>query len=183
MKPKLIIAAILLIALSTMGFQCINDGFEITLNLDPFNGCFFVNAGTSHDFSGDPVRIDSKTLYDNSYELTGVGVYDIQVQTMGTDLGAITNGVVYVWIEGSPVPPDTLATYAGNWSDFTTPRSILTSPTLVKVKSAGITRLVQAVMAKQVVVLRGQGHVQTIPPTSRESQVCVKAFAQAVGTP
>jgi hypothetical protein len=180
MKPKLIIPAIL-IALSTMGFECINEGFEITLNLDPFNGCYFVNTGTNPNFSGE-TTIDTKTLYDDGYELTGVGLYDVQIQTVGTNLGAVTNGRVYVRVFGSPAPGTLLATYAGSWSDFLTPRSILTSPTLVQLNTAGVDLLVQAVMTKQVVVLRGQGTVQTIPPTSTESQVCVKAFAQAIGT-
>ena len=178
MHTRMIIAA-LLVALTTMGFDCFNDDPEVAINLDPFNQCYFVNTGTSHDYGGSTV-IDSKTLYDQSYTLTGAGLYDLTVQTVGTDLGTVTSGTVTFSVGSGP--PIQLATYSGTWTDFSSPQSVLTSPH-VQLISTGILMLAQAVVDKDSVTLTGAGTIQTIPPTSTESSVCVNAFVQAYGHP
>jgi len=171
MKTKIVLLSVL-IGLTTVGSDCINQGFEVAINLDQINGTYVINPGPNPSYSGS-VTVDPTTLYDQNYNLTGASIYGIDVSTAGANLGNCSgtvrvNGIL-------------LLTYNGAWTAFNTPQSILTSPLITR-NQAGITELINAVLQGRMITLSSSGTVTTTPVPSGCS-VTVSAYVQAYGTP
>jgi hypothetical protein len=165
-----ILALLSLAALLLIAFDCITDDLSILLNVKPLNATYAVNPGPP-SYAGS-VTIDRRSLYDESYTLTGVSVSDIKLSTNGPDLGAFSgtvrvNGVI-------------LFTYSGDWTAFNTPQSVLTSRLLTK-NQPGIDALINTVIEQRSVVLTVSGDVRTAPAAKNTNSVTVYASVQAYG--
>jgi hypothetical protein len=174
MKTKIVLVA-LFVALATMGFDCINDNFLVSVNIKGISGTYPINAGNNPNFSGSTPPIAPSDYLDQNYsdEIKDVRVYDIKVSTIGAYGGNINGGTAQVIVDGLPT---TLMTYNGPWSAFNTPRSLLTDTLLVR-SAGGITALVNAIKSKKAVTLLGFGSVSQTPVPSGLS-VKVEVFGQ-----
>jgi hypothetical protein len=164
------LALLLLAVLPLMGFDCVNDAFTVSLNLTPLNGTYPLTAGPTTTFGG-AFSIDSGTLYDNAYTITGASVYDIKVSTAGPNLGTCSGTV--------RVNNILLLTYNGPWTGFNTPQSLLTSRYITR-NSAGIVELVSCVVNKKLAVFSTTGSVTT-GPVPAGCSLTISANVQAWG--
>lgn len=161
MKTKMILAA-LFIALTTMGFDCINNDFVVSVNIQGVTGTFYVNRGNGALFDGSKTFPASDYLnQDFSDEIKDVRIYDVRVSTGGPYTGSISNGTVSV--NGTPILRIVNST---PWSAFNTPQSLLTSPYINRVPG-GVGPLVNAIRNKQDITIRGFGSLSA--PVDRDS--------------
>ena len=164
--------AVLLVVLATMGFQCINDSFLISVNLEGLTGTFTINAGTGH-FDNSVIITPSDYLDPSYTTYTGVRIYDIKVSTIGT-YGGNVNGTATV--NGTPV-----LTFNGSFQYFNTPRSLLTDANITR-NAAGLNALVNAINSRQQVTLRGFGDA-TPGPFPAGQQVVIEVLGQVDAQP
>jgi hypothetical protein len=170
MKARLL-ALVVITALPLVGFDCIVSPFTVSINLDPLNGTYPIKPGATK--YADSVIVNPGSLYNTSYELTGASVYDIKVSTSGRSNLGPCSGTIFV-------NGDTLLTFKGNWTDFSTPQSLLTSALMTR-NAAGVTQLVNAVLSSQPVKLRAVGAVTNPLAGLNTDFVTVSAYVQAYG--
>ena len=175
MRTKLIIT-FLFIALTTMGFDCINEDLLVAVNIKGITGTYRVNQGNGAFDSCKTLTADD--YLDPDYtDISDVRIYDIRVSTSGTYAGTINNTTVT--LNGST----TLLTLTSGttWSYFNTPRSILTDPKIQK-NPPGLVALVNAVKHKQTVTLCGSGSISPTPFPSN-LYVTIEVFGQVDAKP
>lgn len=170
MKVKLVLG-LLVVALTTMGFDCVNDNALISVNIPGLTGTFRINpGGTSFD---ETVTVHSSDYLDigfEDYNLNSLRVYDIRVSTIGSFAGNVTGQVL---INGQQ-----LLSYNGPWNSFNTPQSLVTS-TLITRNAAGVAALLSAIRNKQDVAIRGSGTVSQTVPSGLAVQVEILAQVDA----
>jgi hypothetical protein len=173
MKTKIVLVA-LFVALATMGFDCINDNFLVSVNIKGISGTYNINPGNNLSFDGSTQPIDANTYLDKDYsdEIKDVRIYDIRLSTIGAYTGNI-NGTAQVIVNGVST---NLLGYSGSWSTFNTPQSLLTSSFLSR-SAGGVATLVKAIQNKQAVTLRGFGTLSQGPVPSGLS-VKIEVFGQ-----
>jgi hypothetical protein len=170
------LAFLVVAVLPLMAFDCITDSFTIALNLKPFTGTFRINQGSNTTYGGS-FTIKPDTLYDaGSYVLDGASVYDIRVGTSGPDLGQVAGNIYVNSTGGSPI---LLMHYAGKWTDFSTPQSLLNSPFITR-NSAGINLLIQSVVGNQSITFSILG-TETLTPVPVGCSIVSTAYVQAYG--
>jgi hypothetical protein len=170
MKAKMILAT-LLVALTTMGFDCVNNDFLVSVNVNGVSGTFQVNRGNGN-FDGSKTILASDYLNpDFSDEIKDVRIYDVQVSSIGPYAGSVVNGTVSV--NGQAILTLVAST---PWSAFNTPQSLLTSPFIHRVPG-GIAVLVNAIRNKQNIILRGFGDLSA-PVNQDDMFVKVEVFGQ-----
>jgi hypothetical protein len=155
MNLKLVVG-LLVVALATMGFDCVNDNALISVNIPGLTGTFAINpGGTTFD---ETITVTSSEYLDVGFSdinLNSLRVYDIRVSTIGTFSGNV-NGQVFV--NGQQI-----LSFNGPWNSFNTPQSLVTS-SLITRNAAGIGALLSAIANRQDVRIRGVGNVsQTVP--------------------
>jgi len=175
MNKKLLVLMVIAL-LPLMAFDCITDPNTLTLSLrlTPISLTYPLNDGTKTTYSGS-VNINTASLYDQSYKLTGANVYDITVATAGPTLGNATGTVT---VNGSP-----LFDYSGDWTFFNTPRSLFTTsaPYLIK-HAAGETALLNAILTHQTFTLAViNGTIGTPPAAPNVDFLTISAYIQASG--
>lgn len=157
MKSKLLLVALAL-ALTTQGFECINENFLISIDVKGITGTYDVNPGDGlFGPPSDCVTFTADDYLDPDFtDIKDVRIYDIRVSTIGT-YGVVNSATLTV--NGTPI-----LTLVGStaWSYFNTPRSILTDPKINK-NLAGIAVLVNALKNKAPVQICGQGSVGPVP--------------------
>ena len=176
MKKTMLTLATLLIVLATMGFNCINDTFDVAVNL-PIEATFTINSGPAGNFGGTPVTVVLSGVIDQSYigKIKNVRSYDIRVSTIGTCADSIANG--YGTINGKQI-----LTFRGQWNSFNTPQSVLGSSPYVTPNPVGVTELLNTLTrfmnnSSTTAVLNGGGTL--IGPSVRSGlQMKVQIFAQ-----
>lgn len=175
MKTKALLL-LLLGVLATTGSTCINDGFLIAVNL-PMSACFAVNPGPNLSYDGT-VTIRLADQIDASYveDISTVRYYDIRVSTKGTYAGSIVGGL-------GKINNIDLVKYAGLWSDFTTPQSLLQNSSLIQIQPAGLNELVRVLNQfktdpNTTIFLRGTGSLTGQSPVPAGLSVCVEILAQ-----
>jgi len=172
MKVKTVLM-MLFVGLMTMGFECVNDNAFFSVNLQGVTGTFKVNPGNNPNFN-DCKTFLAQDYLDASFGTLGdVRIYDIRVSTIGA-YGGNVNGRV-------EVNGVTILSYSGPWSNFSTPRSLVTS-TLITRSPAGLATLINAIKNKQDITLCGIGSVSQIPVPDG-LYVKVEVFGQVDGTP
>ncbi len=172
MKTKLILV-VLFAALTTMGFDCINDEVSISVNLQGVAGTFVVNPGSNVNLNSCTAPINSSDYLDSDFgTIGGVRIYDIQVSTIGSYPGSIANGRVTV--NGT-----TILTYSGTWAAFNTPQSLITSPLITR-SPGGVQALVSAILARQQIVICGLGTMSQ-QVTQSNLAIKVEVFGQVDG--
>lgn len=175
MKTKALLL-LLLGVLATTGSTCINDGFLIAVNM-PLPGCYDINEGSNPVYDGT-IKIRLADQIDVSYieDISAVRYYDIRVSTKGTYKDSVTNGIGYINnIE--------LVRYAGLWSDFATPQTLLQNSPHMQVQQAGLAELVRVLEQfktdpETVVFLRSGGRLTGPPPVPDGLTVCIEILAQ-----
>jgi hypothetical protein len=171
-----ILLGILLLALPTMGSDCINDGFLISVNIEGITSKFDISPGNDPTFGppNDCETIPASVYLTSEFgDYENVRIYDIKVTTVGTYPGNV-NGTVLV--NGIPA-----ASYSGSWSAFNTPQSLLTSG-LVTRTGGGIGEMVLAVLNRRDITVCGQGSVSQVPVPSGLS-VVIEVFGQVDAMP
>jgi hypothetical protein len=183
MRTNLVLLAIF-VALTTNGSSCINSGFLVPVNV-PIDGCYGINPGSNLNFSGrDTVVL--KDQIDESFleKIEGGRVYDVQVSVEGTYRGTVvgTASVDNILLLNFGQGPN--ATTPTDWSNFSTPQSLLGSSPYVKPTQAGINHLISimnqfAGNPELTVNLSASGSLAGVSPVPAGLSVCVKILTQA----
>jgi hypothetical protein len=146
MKAKIFLM-VLFVGLTTMGFDCVND-YLLAVNIH-VAGTYNVTAGSNPAFNGCSTFRASDYL-DQSYEtLKNARIYNITVSTLGSFPGATVSGDIQVKIGATRT---TILNFSGQWADFNTPQSLVTTTpriTRPSSSSAGLIALVNAVTNRQ----------------------------------
>lgn len=156
MKTKFVLLA-LFIAMTTTGFECINENLLVAVNVKGVSGTYAVSSGNG-TFANDVTFTAAEYLDPDFTNIKDVRIYDIKVSTIGTYAGTISSQSA-VTVNGQ-----TILTLRGGtqWGYFNTPRSIITDPNIVPV-SAGLARLITAIKNKEDVVIHGDGSISPAP--------------------
>jgi len=171
MKTRLF-ALLVVATLPLMAFNCVTDSFTISLNLKPFNGTYPITPGPNKTYGGIYV-VSPDSMYDsNTFTLDGASVYDIRIQTVGPDLGAVAGDV---YVNGT-----LLLHYAGTWTQFNTPQSLLSSPYITR-NSPGINVLIQAVVSSNQPITFTLAGSETVSPVPAGCSIIGSAYIQAYG--
>lgn len=170
MKVKLVLG-LLVVALTTMGFDCVNDNPLVSVNIPGLTGTFSVNPGvTTFDES---VVITSSQYLDigfSDFNPNSFRVYDIRISTIGSFAGTVTG---QVQINGQQI-----LSYNGPWNSFNTPQSLVTSPLLTR-NIAGFSALLSAIRNKENITIRGSGNLSEPAPAGLSVRVEVLAQVDA----
>jgi len=181
MKMK-ILALLVIAALPLMAFDCITDPSKINISLksSPLSVTFPINPGTSTTYGGTAPPVNPASIFDNNYTVTGLSIYDITVQTVGTENLGAGSGNVYVKV-GTAGITTLLFTYTGTWTQFNTPQSLLTS-SAITLNPAGGNEIVRALNAQPplTVTFSAAGTVTTAP-TKTGDALTVSVLMQASG--
>ena len=169
MKAKMMLAAFF-VALATMGFDCINSDFLVSVNVKGISATIQVHPGPT-TFGADTTFHSSDYLDpDFSDVIKDVRIYDVQVSTIGQFNGQVTvntvnvNGVPLIRVDTTP------------WNTFNTPQSLLTPPP-VHVLPGGVAALISAIRNRQDIRLLAGGNVST-PVTQNNLFVKIEVFGQ-----
>jgi hypothetical protein len=161
MKMKIVLAALLIVLLNT-GSSCINDGFQVAVNL-PISHTWTINKGTNTHFTEAATAIALANQIDASYQnkIKGARYYDIRVSVGGPYTGTVTNGVAT--INGTK-----LFDFHGTWDQLKTPQSLLGSSSLITPNTAGVLVLVNALNSfvtnsSTTISLAASGDLSTAP--------------------
>lgn len=166
-------ALALVVGLSTMGSECINDPFLVSVNLEELELTISIPAGTTTTFNGSRAVTAAEYLDAGFASLQNMRIYDITVQGVGTYTGTVTGTAT---VNGT-----TILSYGGPWSQFATPQSLLTAVTGLTLNAAGVTALRNAVQARQTVTVAGSGLVSTSPVPAL--QLIVRLYGQVDAAP
>ena len=179
MKMKLL-ALLVTATLPLMAFDCITDPskINITLKSSPLSATFPINPGTSTTYSGTVPAINPSAIFSSDYTVTGVSIYDITVQTVGTENLGAGSGNVYVKVPPASTPT-LLFSYSGTWTQFNTPQSLLTS-SAITLNPAGGNEIIRALNQHQTVTFSAAGTVTTAP-TKTGDALTVSVLMQASG--
>lgn len=162
MKTMTFVLVTLMAALASVGFNCINDSFQVAVNL-PLVQEYPVIPGPAGPYSGSAV-VKLKDIIDQSYldKMKNVRAYDIRVSTTGQYGGNVSGAVT---IDGT-----TILTFSGAWNQFNTPQSVLGTSTLVSSQPLGVQALLNKLNAFKTdqnvtVTLAGNGSITgtTVP--------------------
>lgn len=179
MKMKLILAS-LIIALSTMGSDCVNQNFVVAVNMDPLNLCYDIVPGSTTTFGGS-VQANLAGLVGSTYQNNVLGgrVYDIQVSVAGAYAGNV-NGTGSIQIGTGPAIQ--ILSFNGSWANFMTPQSLTGGSSFITPNPAGIQALVAALGSKPLptVTLSSNGSV-SVAPVPAGLKVCIAVLMQADG--
>ena len=168
MRKTIQIAATLLVGVASLGSSCIVESPSIAVNIDSLVVLIAVPAGTPDPtFSGNKDILPSDYVNQDFSTIQGVRVYDVRLQTIGTYTGSAAGAAQ---VNGAH-----LADFSGNWSDFNTEQSVLTSPDFT-LDPAGVSALVTAVTGNQTINLAASGTVTG--PAASGLQVKLRVLGQ-----
>lgn len=162
----------LVVGLSTMGNECINSPFVVSVNLEALDVTINIPAGTTTTYTGSRTILAADYLDEAFATVQNARVYDITVQGVGAYTGTVTGT--------ASVNGTLILSYSGPWSQFSTPRSLLSTPG-VTLNAAGVTALRNAVQAHQAVTLSGSGSVSVSPVPAL--QLIVRLYGQVDAEP
>ncbi len=170
MNTKLVLG-LLFVALTTMGFDCVNDNALISVNIPGLTGTFNINpGGTTFD---ETVTVSPSQYLDigfSDFNLNTLRVYDVRISTIGSFAGNVNGEVL---INGQQI-----LSYNGPWNSFNTPQSLVTSSLLTR-NAAGLGALLLAIRNRQDVIIRGTGNVSQSVPAGLSVRVEVLAQVDA----
>ena len=173
MKAMTVILIGLTTALLTMGFNCVNDPFLLSVNL-PITALVNVDQGTTSYNESTTITLNDQ--FDHSYanDIKSYRVYDLKIGTIG-DFSGTFSGIVY--IDNTPI----LSVTNKAWNDFHTPQSVSGTSNLVQQNAQGIAvllaRLAQVENGQTVTVtLKTTGTIS--PAATSGLQVEIELLAQ-----
>jgi len=174
-------ALVAMIAVSGMGASCfsITDPFVVPVNVKDIKSVYTVTQGTTNFDPGCTTKNPADYL-DSNFDVSGGGqLVDIIIQTNGAYSGNIVGGQVQVGAsQGSLV---TLASYAGPWSTFNTPQSLIQNNTALTLNTNGVATLLNLIQNQQTIVICHAGAFS--PAAGSGMTVNVTIFAQVNATP
>jgi hypothetical protein len=181
MRTRIVfLLAALSIALSTMGSDCINSPWLVSVDLDPLGDCYTVNTGdgTWNDVS-DPIDIND--LIDDTFEqdVTAFRLYDIRVHvTDNYPDGTVGGTVSYAFDFGAT---QQILSFSGPSSSFKGEGVSLLDPEgLITYDQDVLDAFVQGLNNESFrpnsVTLSSEGSGPPVPPQTR---VCVDLYLKA----
>lgn len=174
MKTKALMFT-LFIALATTGSTCINDGFVVAVNF-PISLCHAINPGSNLNFAGlDTIRIIDQINSSYRDNIKNARYYDIRVSATGPYTGSVS-GTGYI----NNIP---LLNFSGQWSDFSTPQSLLGNSTHVTPQTQGVNELIRALNSltgnpQTKITLAAQGSLSGQTPVPSGLNLCVEILSQ-----
>lgn len=182
MKTRMLLAA-LFVALTTMGFDCINSPIVASVSLSPISGCWHVTAG-SGQFNDETDSLVIRNFLNSTYKdkLTGLRISNIVIRaTPGYPNGNVTGDVSFGLDTLHANQP--LLHFGGPYASFANGVSLLNPGTLIQYSPAGLQALVGALNVStpdslpRTIVLKGVG---SGPPVAEPSfDVCCEITFQA----
>lgn len=178
MKNRMLLLC-LVIGLSTVSYNCINEDFLVAVDL-PFEGCYHINPGPDLDFEGSVTLMLEDELDESLQEnITGARYYDIQVKALGTYNGSVSGVARINGID--------LLMYSGKWSDFYTPQSLLGSSPYITPVQAGVDELLRVLASipapgTTTVTQSSIGSLSGPSPVPSGLSVCIEILAQVDAT-
>ncbi len=158
MKVKMILM-LLLVAMTTMGFECVNDDAVFSVNISGISGKYDVPQGSTA--VNQTWTFNSSQYLGGDYgTLTNVRIYDIRVTTEGTFGGTINGSIA---LNGSTV----LSIVNKSWSSFASPgQSLITSSLFNRPanSAAALAAVVSAIQKGQDVTLGVNGTLSSAAP-------------------
>lgn len=171
MKAKLVIG-LLVVALTTMGFDCVNDNVLVSVNVTGLTATLSLNpGGTSFDVTRTITASDYLDVGFSDINLNSFRVYDIHVTTIGTFAGTVNAQVL---VNGAEV-----LSFSGPWSGFNTPQSLVSSQLITR-NPAGMLTLLNAIRNRQDVQIRARGSASQALPSGLAVRIEVLAQVDAV---
>lgn len=179
MKSKLVLF-LLLVFLTTVGADCVNDPIVVALAVDPIKGCYPVNTGNG-SFSGT-TTVTLKDLIPSDFrdKLKGIRVYDVSVKVEGPYPSGNVSGNGYVRFDSGPELH--VLSFSGQYSAFANGVSLLNSGGLITPASGFRQFLSQISDLNNLptqATLRGQG---SGPAATQSFSVCIIISLQADAT-
>lgn len=164
MKMKLVLAGLLIVLLNT-GSSCINDSILVAVNL-PISSTWPIRGGNDATFGGS-ATIKLADQIDASYteNIQAARYYDIRVSVSGAYSGNVSGSATIRKDNGVVTP---LLTFAGPWTAFQTPQSLLGSSQYIQFNNLGLGVLLSALNAFKTdptttVYLAANGSVSQTP--------------------
>ena len=171
MKAMTVILIGVTTALLTMGFNCVNDPFMLSVNL-PISALINVDQGTTSYNESQSITLNDQ--FDHSYadNIKNYRVYDLRIGTIGDFSGTFSG---YVYIDNTLI----LSVNNKSWNDFHTPQSV--SGGAVQQNPQGLqyllTKLSQVQSGQTVVVtLKTTGNIS--PAATVGLQIQIQLLAQ-----
>jgi hypothetical protein len=174
-------ALVALVAMSGLAAECfdITDPFVVAVNVKDIKNTYTVTPGTVN-FAPACITKNSSDYIDAGFDVTGGGqLVDIIVQTNGAFAGNILGGQVR--IGPSPANLTTLATYAGPWTAFNTPQSLIQNNVTMTLNPAGVTSLLNIIQNQGSITICHGGAFSQAAATGMSIDVTI--FAQVNATP
>lgn len=174
-------ALVALVAMSGLGAQCfqITDPFVVAVNVKDIKSRYTVTPGTVN-FAPGCITKNPADYIDANFNVSGGGqLVDVIVQTSGPYTGNIVGGQVRVG--SSPASLQTLATYAGAWTAFNTPQSLIQNNVTMSLNSGGVNTLLSLVQSRAPIVICHGGSLS--PAAGTGMAIDVTIFAQVNATP
>jgi hypothetical protein len=157
MKYRLL-AFLAIAALPLMGFDCINDPFFASINVNPISISYDL-SGSNRNFDKTSPQITTSDFYNEGYSLSDVSVYDLQISTSGAPSLGASNCTI--WLGTNSAGPWTqVVTCTGDWSVFNTPQSIF-SPYFSQPNATALKSLINAAFAGNRLYVRVSGNAGT----------------------
>lgn len=177
---SLTIAAAILLALSSVGSSCVNEGVMVSVNLNPIVGRF--RLGTNTTFAAAiTVKLDSVISSEYKNNIRQGRVYDLKVRVEGDYAGAVS-GIVAIRIDGDSLKPILRFPESGsaNWSAFRTSQSLLEKSPYLSPQPEGIDILLRALTSSPLpnVTLATLGTL-SVAPVPDNLYVNVEVYLQA----
>jgi hypothetical protein len=174
-------ALVALVAMSGLAAQCfsITDPFVVAVNVKDIKNTYTVTPGTVNFDPGCTTK-NSSDYIDSNFDVSGGGqLVDIIVKTNGSFAGNINNGQVR--IGGTSQSLQTLATYAGPWTAFNTPQSLIQNNVTMTLNPTGVSNLLSLIQNQQSIVICHGGAFSQAAGSGMSIDVTI--FAQVNATP
>ncbi|HXG00589.1 MAG TPA: hypothetical protein VNL69_07375 [Bacteroidota bacterium] len=173
MKVRLVLG-LLVVALTTMGFDCVNDNVLVAVNVTGLTATVNLTpGGTSFDATQTISASDYLDVGFEDINLNSFRVYDIRITTIGTFAGTVNAQVL---VNGAQI-----LSYSGPWSSFNTPQSLVSSQLITR-NPAGMLTLLNAIRNRQDVQIRTTGTVSQALPSGLAVRIEVLAQVDAALT-
>jgi hypothetical protein len=174
-------ALVVLVAMSGLAAECfqITDPFVVAVNVKDIKNTYNVTPGTITFVPGCITKNPADYIDSNFDIANGAQLVDIIVQTNGAFAGNIIGGQVR--IGGSTQALQTLVTYAGPWSTFTTPQSLLQNNTTMTLNQAGVTTLLSLIQNTSPIVICHSGAFSQAATAGMSIDISI--FAQVNASP
>ena len=174
-------ALVALVAMSGLAAQCFSitsplcgggerEGHQEHVHGDAGDG--ELRPGLHYEELGDYI--------DSNFDVSGGGqLVDIIVKTNGAFAGNINNGQVR--IGSSSASLQTLATYAGPWTAFNTPQSLIQNNVTMTLNPTGVSNLLSLIQNQQPIVICHGGAFSQAAGSGMTIDVTI--YAQVNATP